>query len=371
VGSDRVDQGLRERVGFVASAGLNQLAVWSDFHLRTSLSRPFMVFIEPTLRCPMACKFCDLPTDRTFPRRDELPLERWKQILSELREFSPSIRSVYISGGEPFFRRDMIDLIEHAHSIGMATRTLTIGWFCDERLCDRLLRSPMEFLKFSIHSSRPEVHDQLVGRQVHERAVGAIRYLKRNGYEGRIGMLCTVFEGNVDHLHEVPEFAADLGIDYVLFRPLFGQTVADRVRDQLPTDPHEFNPDCVVRGVDRIRDAVEKLKVLRRQGLPVANDDHQLDLIVAQAEGTYHGYRGCHLMYESMYIKPNGNVDVCGHLALGVMGNLREEPVGEVLGSKRAYAARHAVTRSCSCPANGFIRKSFQQKVALVREILS
>jgi hypothetical protein len=53
------------------------------------------------------------------------------------------------------------------------------------------------------------------------------------------------------------------------------------------------------------------------------------------------------------------------------MGNLREEPVGQVLGSKQAYAARHAVTRQCSCPANGFIRKSFQQKVALVREILS
>jgi MoaA/NifB/PqqE/SkfB family radical SAM enzyme len=135
----------------IPSAATAQAAIYSDFHLGTRRSKPFMVLIEPTVRCPMACKFCDLPTDRTYPRRNELPIERWMRIIDELKAYIPTFRSVYIGGGEPFFRKDLIELIEYAHSVDVGTRTLTIGYFSDERLLDRLLASPMHSLKFSLH----------------------------------------------------------------------------------------------------------------------------------------------------------------------------------------------------------------------------
>ena len=368
-GMTRARSPRHDRGGIVMGAMRNQAAIYADFHFRTSWSRPFMVFIEPTLRCPMGCRFCDLPYDSTFPRARELPIERWMGILRELKDFSPLVRSVYISGGEPFLRRDLIDLIEYAHNIGLGTRTLTIGWFLDPRLCDRLIRSPMDFLKFSIHSSRQAVHDSLVRRPVFERATRAISYLRSNGYPRRIGMLCTVFQGNVDHLDEIVQWAAEFGIEYILLRPLFGQTVAQRIEGNLPTDPRDFNAECVVADIELMRTSIEKVKVLKRQGLPVANSEKQLDLIVAQAEGTYHGFTGCHMMYESIYIKPDGTVQVCGHLALGEMGSVASRSVSDVLTSPEAYAARHLVTRDCQCPANGFIRKSFGEKAALVTQL--
>lgn len=359
--------GNRGRPAFLASAAHAHATVWSDFTFKTSMSKPYMLLIEPTLRCPMACKFCDLPTDRTYPKRDELPIARWKQILHELRDFNPLIRSVYISGGEPFLRGDLIELIEYAHEIGMGTRTLTIGWFCRQELLDRLLASPMEFLKFSLHSHRPDVHNALVGRDVYHRAVHAIEYLRQNGYRGRLGALCTVFAGNVGHLPEIAHFAGRLGLDYLLFRPLFVQTTANRVRERSDKPNTEMNRECVIDDLDVLSHSLRELKRLRRLGLPIANSDHQLDAILGRAEGTFHGDPGCHLMYESMYIKPNGNVDVCGHLALGVMGNLAHKTVSEVLGSREAYEARHAVTRRCRCEGNTFVRKtrSEQAKLAL------
>ena len=378
MGTDRVDKALTgqvrggvQKARFIVRAAASQAAVVCDFKLKTSFSKPQMVLIEPTLRCPMACKFCDLPTDTTYPKRDELPISRWKEILAELREFSPLIRSVYISGGEPFLRHDLIDLIEHAHSIGMGTRTLTIGKFLDEKLCNRLLDSPMEFLKFSLHSNRAEVHDELVGRDIFERATGAMRYLKRNSYEGKLGILCTMFAGNVDHVGDIVRFVIDdIGLDSILFRPLFGQTVANRERDGLPSEYDGFNEDCVIEDVDAVRRAVDVLKDLKREGYPIANSMTQLDALLWQASGSYEGLPGCHMMYESMFIKPNGNIDVCGHLALGVMGNVAERSVGEVLRSAEAYDARHAVSRECRCQGNVFLKKSGGDKLRLALELL-
>lgn len=352
-----------DKARFLLSGARSQLTVLSDFHLKTNFSKPFIVLIEPTLRCPMGCKFCDLPTDTSFPKKHELPLERWKGILRELKEFNPLIRNVYISGGEPFLRPDLIDLIEYAHSIGMGTRTLTIGAFCNQPLLDRLLKSPMEYLRFSLHSCYPEVHDGLVGRKVFDKATSAIRYLRSHGYKDKLGILTTVWEGNVRHLGEIARFAKEIGLDSVLFRPLFGQTKATRIREELPTEPAEFNPDCVVQDLNVLRSSIEELKQLKQEGLPIANSDELLDLIFQQAEGSYEGIKGCHLMYESMFIKPNGNVDVCGHLSLGVMGNVAKKSVSEALNSSHAYAARHCVSRTCTCQGNAFVSMPLQKKL--------
>src|SRR5690348_503118 len=161
----------------LVGAARAQLAVYSDYRLKTNLSRPFEVLIEPTVRCPMACTFCDLPTDNTYPKANELPITRWMEIVEELKAYIPVFKSVYIGGGEPFFRKDLIELIEHAHKIGVGTRTLTVGMFCTPPLLDRILASPMDSLKFSLHSSREDVHNRLVGKDVFQRSTGAVRYL--------------------------------------------------------------------------------------------------------------------------------------------------------------------------------------------------
>lgn len=361
--NDNFSVSIGEKAQFLLAGARSQLTVLSDFHFKTSASKPYIVLIEPTLRCPMGCKFCDLPTDPSFPKKHEMSLERWKEILQELKDFNPLIRNVYISGGEPFLRTDLIDLIEYAHSIGMGTRTLTIGAFCTPPLLDRLLQSPMEFLRFSLHSCYPEVHDGLVGRKVFEKATSAIRYLRSHGYTSKLGILTTVWEGNVRHLGEIARFARDIGLDSILYRPLFGQTKATRIRDELPLEPAEFNPDCVVQDISILRSSIEELKKLKSEGLPIANSDELLDIIVAQAEGVNEGVKGCHLMYESMFIKPNGNVEVCGHLSLGVMGNVSKKSVSEVLNSEHAYNARHCVSRTCKCQGNAFVSIPLHRKL--------
>ena len=352
---------------YAARAAVGQLAVLSDFHLRTNFSKPFQVLIEPTLRCPMACKFCSLPTDESFPRRVELGLDVWRRILRELHDYSSLITDVYIGGGEPFIRPDLCDLIEYAHEIGLRTRTLTIGAFCTPKICDRLIQSPMEWIKFSIHSADPSVHDELVGRHgTHSRALKAIRYLRSNGYEGKIAIVATVWKKNVSGLTDIVRMAESNGADGVFFRPLFGNTEAIRLFGE-PTPRHQ---DCTVSDRQALVKAIDGLKEMKLAGHSIVNSELQLDVITSQMMGENQGLPGCTMMYESIYIRPNGDIEICGHMSLGTMGNVAHRSVKEVLSSSAAYDARHGISRACRCQGNVYVRKSTSEKLSAAMEVI-
>ena len=73
---------------------------------------------------------------------------------------------------------------------------------------------------------------------------------------------------------------------------------------------------------------------------------------------------------EGIYIKPNGNIDAGGQLALGVLGNVAERAVGEVLRSSEAYEVRHGVSRRCACDGNVFLNRTAAQRRALAIDVL-
>lgn len=370
MGSDSVNQTqplrLAEQSLFLIRGLKNQISIWTDFHFRTRFSKPFMILIEPTLRCSMKCKFCDLSSDTTYPKEVELSLGQWKRILKEIRDYSDLIRDIFISGGEPFLRPDMCDIIEYAHSLGLGTRAITIGAFCDKTVCDRLLKSPMRWLKFSLHSTDECIHDWLTGRKCFSRTVSAIKYLRSNNYVGKIGILTTVWNGNVHELGDIAKFATEIGVDSVFYRPLFGNTKAVR----LFGEPASLSPECVVQDTGALYLAIENLKELKHQGVPIADTSRQLDLIVKQAKGVNKGVEGCRMMYESIYVRPDGSVEVCGHMSLGTMGNAAESSIRDILSSQEAYSIRHHVSRNCRCQGNAFVSKTFGEKIATVIDML-
>jgi MoaA/NifB/PqqE/SkfB family radical SAM enzyme len=78
---------------------LEMLHVW----WRLLLLRPVGLSIDITDRCPLSCAGCYM---RWYDRNDDLPLERWEEII---RRFPPSERMFCAwTGGEPLLRADDI-----------------------------------------------------------------------------------------------------------------------------------------------------------------------------------------------------------------------------------------------------------------------
>jgi len=354
------------RLRYILEAVQKQAAVFGDYYLNTCWSKPFLVQIEPTLRCSMDCAFCDLARDLTFPKESELTKEQWLRIVADVKHWSPLVRDIYISGGEPFLRKDMMDILDGIHALGVETRVSTIGACLTPALCDRLLRSPVKWLKFSLHACDASRHDAIVGRPVFETAVNAIKYLISRNYRGSVGILTTVHSGNSKDLVGILDLARGLGVKSVLFRPLFGTTKAVRT---FGVDASQ-NTDYVVKDLQTLRDQVAELKQLRRRGWPVANSNQQLDMLVNHSSGVSAKAHKCKMMYESIYIRPNGSVEICGHMSLGTLGNVSRDSIEEVLGRREAYAKRHDISRHCACQGQMFVHLPLRQRARILFEKL-
>lgn len=78
------------------------------FEIRSGLPAPHTVIFSPTMRCNYTCTGC---YSRNRPIDDELSEERIDLLFSELEDAGTSI--CMISGGEPFLRKDLPNLMHH------------------------------------------------------------------------------------------------------------------------------------------------------------------------------------------------------------------------------------------------------------------
>ncbi|MEW6711246.1 MAG: radical SAM protein [Candidatus Riflebacteria bacterium] len=81
-------------------------------------SIPKTAVLELTSRCNHACIFCSTPWDSDSPEKDkfdcanELSTDQWRDCIDFL--CSRNIYGFAFTGGEPFLRKDIFELIEHA-----------------------------------------------------------------------------------------------------------------------------------------------------------------------------------------------------------------------------------------------------------------
>jgi pyrroloquinoline quinone biosynthesis protein E len=115
--------------------------------LNGHLSPPLAALLELTHRCPLQCPYCSNPLELERPK-GELSTEEWKRVLDEAVELG--ILQVHFSGGEPAVRRDLADLVDHAHRIGLYSNLITSGVTLDRPRIEKLAEAGLEHVQLSI-----------------------------------------------------------------------------------------------------------------------------------------------------------------------------------------------------------------------------
>lgn len=72
---------------------------------------PYLVIWEVTRRCTLACRHCRASA-HPRPDRFELSTQEGKQLLQQIADLGPKL--VVLTGGDPFHRPDLLDLVRHA-----------------------------------------------------------------------------------------------------------------------------------------------------------------------------------------------------------------------------------------------------------------
>jgi len=161
----------------------------------------------------------------------ELTTEEWQRILCLL--WGVGVPHVCFTGGEPTLREDLVELVRCAEEQGLVTGLLTNGRRLREReVLDGLLLAGLDHLQITLASHRPEVHDDIVGREgAWEEAEAGLR----NALAGDVYVVVhiVVVPANAGSVAETVVYLAELGVPAVaLSSPLGAASEEERLRLQ-------------------------------------------------------------------------------------------------------------------------------------------
>jgi Fe-coproporphyrin III synthase len=156
---------------------------------------PMLAYLKVTKRCNFDCYYCPWHTAAT-DFAGELPTGEWKQRIDEL--VARGVRIFVFEGGEPTLRRDLQELLDHAHAAGASTILATNGsgnmW--------RFRPSA-----FTVSVDGPEgLHDSVRGKGSF---AGIIRNLESKG-KNRVVTITVISPENRDALEEMARELAPL-----------------------------------------------------------------------------------------------------------------------------------------------------------------
>ena len=123
---------------------------------------PVVVFWEVTLACALACRHCRA---EAMPQRHPLELStvECRRVLDDLATFD-RLPIVVLSGGDPFMRRDIFDIVEYgiAKGLTMSVSPSATALLTRERL-QRLADLGVSRISLSLDGSTAAIHDDFRG----------------------------------------------------------------------------------------------------------------------------------------------------------------------------------------------------------------
>jgi radical SAM protein with 4Fe4S-binding SPASM domain len=174
--------------------------------------------INLTYRCQFKCAYCEIRhVERSFrkgegrPMGPELDSARIKGILSEAKTLG--LGTVNLTGGEPFIRRDIYEIIDHAARIGLILGINTRHTFGDDDAA-RIRAAGNVRLWVSIDSHDVALSERMSGRPSY--FVGFIDGVRRLTAAGvPVAVTSVISKLNFPHLRQLFEFLAELKVDRV------------------------------------------------------------------------------------------------------------------------------------------------------------
>jgi SynChlorMet cassette radical SAM/SPASM protein ScmE len=139
---------------------------------------PHSIDVDITTHCNLRCSYCshfssdgDVDTD--------LSLEEWSKFFKECS--SIGIMSITLGGGEPFFRKDIRQIIEEIVKNKMRFSALSNGALIDDDLAEFLKNTKRcDSVQVSIDGANADLHDKFRGKGSFDKALKGLQTLLKN-----------------------------------------------------------------------------------------------------------------------------------------------------------------------------------------------
>ncbi len=182
---------------------------------KKGLRAPVNVTWEITLKCNLHCVHC--LSNSGAEKKDELNTEECMRLIDELT--SLKVFQVNIGGGEPFIRKDFIDLLDYSHRKGLVTCVSTNGTLIDDSVSKKLASMDNLYLQVSLDGVDEETNDSIRGKGTYKKILSAMDSLASNGVDFSVNTVLTRI--NYEQLDSLRDLAGEYGAELRVsrFRP--------------------------------------------------------------------------------------------------------------------------------------------------------
>jgi len=195
--------------------------------------------INITDQCNLRCRHCWVSAGpgAAGGRAQELTRE---EIVGFVRDAIPhGLRNVNITGGEPFARWDMLDIISDIRALSIGISMETNGTLIDEKIAATLNELGVYCVAVSLDGATPDSHEFLRGvAGSFAQACEAIRLLSRAGIPTQA--IASIHRGTLDETEDIIALAAELGASSVKVDPIqaWGRAAEDEALECLSVAEH-------------------------------------------------------------------------------------------------------------------------------------
>ncbi|MDP2923890.1 MAG: radical SAM protein [Candidatus Omnitrophota bacterium] len=186
---------------------------------------PLRVMWELTYRCNFKCRHCYVPKSYKKKSRQELNTQEVFYILDQLADLG----CFYLgfTGGEPFLREDIFDILWYAKKKGFQIIIYTNGSLIDKAKAEELKQLNPNKVDITIPAISKKAFEHITGvKRCRDKVFKAIGLLHKNGI--KLGFKSCLLKVNENEIKEIQDFAASLGALHRLDNRLSPRLDGDR-----------------------------------------------------------------------------------------------------------------------------------------------
>ena len=306
-------------VRFIEKAGpaTAALAAPTPVDSLASLSAPKTVIWDVTYACNLKCLHC--LTDSGSAGGRELTTGEAFQLIDKLT--AAKVLYLSLTGGEPFVRRDILELLGYLAETGMRVDIATNGVDVPPRIIAALRDLPVFHIQVSLDGIGSR-HDQFRGRRgAFESACRTLRRFKDEGLATSVNT--TVTAENIGQVGALIDLAVKLGCDAFKAIPFLPAGRGIHSAQRLGLDR---------RGsLELSRVLVEKSRELAGR-IVISTESTFLFLLdtPAVSAGGSHGRMICSAGYDELSVGADGTAYPCPFLHGFPLGNLRTDSMARI-----------------------------------------
>ncbi|MCJ8347304.1 radical SAM protein [bacterium] len=317
--------------------------------LHKTITYPKLINFLITMKCNLRCEVCHAHDALVKSDSQDLKLDQVISFVKQCSAFSPDW---HFSGGEPFARKDLPEIINEIHHLKMKSSLVSNGLLITPKLLNQFKPKALSAIVFSVLGDE-KGHDKEVLKQgAFHKLLENIKLFASYQKDCKIFLNLILTPSLIENISGLFDVLQDLPIAGIKFTHLNYLTSPEILQyEQYASEHHFVNHKAYsYRNDFSMDDYLKKLQAIDFSKSPFPYQ-FAPDLKPQEMKNWYNqdfqSPRKCHFIWYSTFLYPDGEIKSCQFLQ-EPMGNIKDLNITEIWNSNKYQGFRKSISNQMS-----------------------